>query len=451
MSQLSITAVSIYMTEYLFNQNFLILITAAAALLSLYYFQILRSRMTNARLKSYSIVFLLSVGLLIIEIVVVRYFFTLGNIPSAGYVIAEYFNVVIASLLLIRKKHKHSTFLGLATALMVLVLLLGTVNSFYRYYPTLGSLFGNRYIAVNRRTARISITYGAKALAYVSLEKQLNPELTLKGSIFDVPIPGSHSGFKARNALVYLPAAYDFTANKARFPVLVLLTGVPGSPVDWLRGEHFKQTMDNFAQRHNGITPVVVIADHNSNFSNDTECVDSVRGNVEQYLSVDVPAYIALHFAVSPSPNNWGIGGLSEGGMCAAMLSLRHQDVYRHFLDMSGDPAPYLSSNSQTLSVLFNGSTKSQREHKLDWLLMHTPIAKGMTGQFVIGGDDKPKLINSLHSSYVLAVKKGMTASFDVIPSEGHNAQAWGRAYEESLPKLSSLLEATTCEADCAK
>ena len=444
-------AVRTYMTDYLFNQNLLIIIAAAATLLGLFYFQIVRSRMTSGRLKSCAKIFLLSVIFLVIEIVVVRHFFTLGNIPSAGYVISEILNVVIASLIFNGKKDKKGFFVGLATALVVLLLLIGITNSFYRYYPTIGSLFGNTYNAFYRRTARISITNGAKAPVYVSLEKQLNPELTLKGTIYDVPIPGSHSGFKARDALVYLPAAYDFSASKARFPVLVLLTGVPGSPVDWLRGEHFKQTMDNFAQRHNGIAPVVVISDHNSNFSNDTECVDSARGNVEQYLSVDVPAYITSHFAVSTSPNNWGIGGLSEGGMCAAMLSLRHQDVYRHFLDMSGDPYPTLSSSSQSLSVLFRGSTKSQHEHNIDWLLVHTPIAKPISGQFVIGGDDKPKLIASLRSSYTLAVKRGITASFDIIPAEGHNARAWGRAYEEALPKLSSLLGATNCEADCSR
>ena len=438
------------MIDYLFNQNLLIATAAAAALLSLLYFQLLSKDVSTGSRTKYIFIVAGSILILCIEISIARHFFTLDNIPTAGYGICLLLNLLLLSFMLCRRMGKKTIVIGLAAIISAGLLLFSTVNIFYRYYPTIASIFGMNQITY-ARNARLTITNGTKPQENTTIEKQLNPEPTLRGTISNVSIPGSRSHFLARDAIVYRPAAYNTSSNKVRFPVLILLTGVPGSPVDWLRGEHFQQTMDDFAGRHDGVTPVVIIADHNSNFANDTECVDSSRGNVETYLTVDVPLYVASHFTVSSSAGNWAIGGLSEGGMCAAMLSLRHQSVYRHFLDMSGDPYPSLSPASQTLPILFNGSRQLQREHSIDWLLMNKPIAIDMTGQFLIGGNDNPALITKMRTTYSLAVKKGVSASFSIIPSESHNAQAWERGFREALPKLSAILGATNCESDCTK
>ncbi len=437
------------MNDYLFNQNVLVLSSIITTVLSLLYFQSLYThKQTWSRKKSYLVIGT-SVTLLAGEIGLLVTMNSQGNIPAATYYLLFFFDLLLAFNIYFWHAKKTVIIKGVVASLSALLLLLVTVNNFYQYYPTLASIYNNSHSLYSTKSVTVSSSNIHQVQVATTIEKQLYPEPTFKGAIYTVPIPGTTSGFKARDAIVYLPAAYNDQNIHSKFPVLVLLTGVPGSPTDWLHGEDFQQTMDEFAGRHQGITPVVIIADHNSNFANDTECVNSSRGNVETYLTIDLPSYVKSNFKVSVSPNNWAIGGLSEGGMCAAMLTLRHQTVYHHFLDMSGDPLPFLSPLSQTLPTLFNGSRAAQREHDIDWLLQNKPVSSGVTGQFLIGGDDSPSLINKMRKTYNLATKTGMPVSFKIIPNGGHNAKTWGRGFKASLPNLSYILGATNCESDC--
>ncbi len=440
------------MGDYLFNQNLLLVLSSITTVLSLLYFNSLY-RYNYIRIRHQKKLFWAigtSIALLAGEIGLLITANSQGNIPAATYYLLFCFDVLLVGTIYFRRAKKWVVIQGMAATFSTALLLLVMVNSFYQYYPTIASIYSNTHSLYSTKNVLISSSNIHKAQVATTIEEQLYPKQTYKGNLYTVQIPGTTSGFKARDAIVYLPATYTSKAAHANFPVIVLLTGVPGSPSDWLHGEHFLQTMDDFAGRHKGITPVVILADHNSNFANDTECVDSSHGNVETYLTVDLPSYIKSNFRVSASPNNWALGGLSEGGMCAAMLTLRHQTVYHHFLDMSGDPLPFLSPSSQTLPILFNGSRKAQREHNIDWLLQNRPVSSGVTGQFLIGGDDSPSLIHNMRKTYSLAVKTGMPVSFKIIPNEGHNAKAWGRGYKLSLPNLSYVLGATNCESDCA-
>jgi len=204
--------------------------------------------------------------------------------------------------------------------------------------------------------------------------------------------------------------------------------------------------MDTFASHHNGITPIVAIVDHSGSFANDTECLNSTHGNAETYITTDVPHYLTANYRVLGSPNNWGIGGFSEGGMCAAMLSLTHQTIFRHFLDMSGYSAPFLDTTSQTLPVLFHDSRQSQKKHDVNWLLQHASISPGMTAQFAIGDSDRKSLVTGMHITYHLAIKRHITSSLETMPDQGHNFGFWSRAYTEALPQLSYYLGATSAQ-----
>ncbi|HEY5049897.1 MAG TPA: hypothetical protein VII50_03285, partial [Acidothermaceae bacterium] len=56
-----------------------------------------------------------------------------------------------------------------------------------------------------------------------------------RGAVVTLNISDVGVGFDARRALVYLPPQY-FSNPDERFPVVYLLHGSPGMPVDWLRG-----------------------------------------------------------------------------------------------------------------------------------------------------------------------------------------------------------------------
>ena len=65
---------------------------------------------------------------------------------------------------------------------------------------------------------------------------------------------------------------------------------------------------------------MLVFPDSSGTFSNDTECVNGVRGNAADHLTKDVVPYIISNFGVSRDPANWGIVGWSAGGTCALTL-----------------------------------------------------------------------------------------------------------------------------------
>lgn len=433
------------MSDYLLNQNLLIVLSSLTTLLVIIFIGLLPRERFREKL---SLAAGLGFILIAIEIALVAAPFSLSNVPAAGFYITGIFDFLVAIMIIYRRSGRRPLTVGGLALLSVLVLLGAVVNNYYQYYPSLASIFGGKHPLYHAQS--VTLTTAAKGFnGPTSLEGLLSTRGSNKGLVYDLSIPGTVSGFKARNAVVYLPPAYKTTGPA--FPVLVLLTGTPGSPSDWLHGEQMQPTMDNFAARHGGVAPVVVVADHTGSFTNDTECVDSSRGNVETYLTVDVPTAIKNNFHVAGAAANWGIGGFSEGGMCAAMLTLRHQNTYHHFLDMSGDTGPILGPSAETARLLFSGSRTTLQEHNIDWLLNHAPLDPNITGQFVIGGDDNKRLVAGLRQTYELAVKKGVTASFVIVPGTGHNFKAWSRGFNDTIPRLSYYVGATNCETTCLK
>jgi hypothetical protein len=144
----------------------------------------------------------------------------------------------------------------------------------------------------------------------VSSRWQSPAGLPVRGKVTSAPIPGPTSGFTARNAEIYLPPAY-FADPRPRLPVLVLLAGQPGRPQDWLGAGKLARIMDRFAAHHDGLAPVVVVADDTgSRFANPL-CLDSRRGNADTYLARDVPTWIRTHLDVDADSQAWALAGVS--------------------------------------------------------------------------------------------------------------------------------------------
>lgn len=393
---------------------------------------------------------LVGMGASALSWLLIKQAFPADSVPTSPLYIAFILYSLICLLLITLRKGLKSFSLGIASIVALILLQAVSINRAYHYFPTVSSIFtDSRSLLASNGT---TVTRSANSISNrpTSLEQQLSPNPRIPGVISSVNIPGKTSSFKARNAIVYLPAAYTRADDPGlHFPVLILLNGTPGSPEDWLRSGNLAQTLDSFAARHEGVTPIIVIPDHSGTFTNDTECVDSKRGNSEQYLSVDVPSFIRQTYNVSPLPGNWGIGGLSEGGMCAAMLTLRHQDTYRHFLDMSGESAPNIKDQQSTIRELFKNSKRSYEEHNVDWLLQNVPVNSHITGRFVIGGSESKLLLAQMRNTYLLAKNKGLTVTIETIPNGAHSYSVWSQGLKDAFPSISYLLGATKCEASC--
>jgi hypothetical protein len=205
---------------------------------------------------------------------------------------------------------------SIVSVALTVVMAATLINAHYQYYPTVGSLIGV--------DAQHQVT--AKQLAAERARWLGSGDVPTHGFTIEVPIPGATSGFKARPAFVWLPPIW-VADDKIKLPVIELLAGSPENPSDWTRAGFADQTAREFAEAHGGRAPIIVMPDLNGSVTADTECVNSQRhGQAETYLTVDVPKFMRENF--SANQDRLAVAGLSEGGMCAAMLALRHPDIY---------------------------------------------------------------------------------------------------------------------------
>lgn len=251
-----------------------------------------------------------------------------------------------------------------------------------------------------------------------------------------ISLLGVTSGFAARPAAVYLPpTAARASGGGAALPVLELLHGTNGGPLDWLRRGHAQAILDAFAAAHAGRAPIVVMPDINGAKHVDSECVRAVQpGDVEQYLAVDVVRGIRARFAAA-APSRWAVAGISEGGTCAAMLALRHPSQFRLFGDMSGlahltvgtkdDPA-------RTIAKLFDGSRADYLGHDPLWLLSRHRYPE-LSAWFICGTRDD--IVCADQAKVVVAAR---AAGIETVTSEvlghRHGWPLWTSALARFLP-----------------
>ena len=321
------------------------------------------------------------------------------------------------------------TFSFIALAFCVLAAFT-VINQNYEYYPTLNRLLG-------KDAANLT---DLPALRTIRDQVRATHRLPDHGETVTVTIPPTESHFQTGPAFVYLPPAW-FANPEPELPVIELIAGIPGEPSDWTRAGYADTTSTTFAEAHHGVAPILVIPDNNGN-SQDTECSNSSQGNAETYLVKDVPAYLQRNFNAAIGPHSMAVAGLSDGGTCAVMLSLRNPKVFSTFASYSGYSSPtYLNDDEQqTITTLYGGSTAVYEAHNPVHLLSGARYV-GMGGWFTAGQQDPQPLANTQQLAR-LARPTGMQVCLTTPPG-GHDFQFWSDAFRDSLPWLSWRLGLT--------
>ncbi|GGM20974.1 alpha/beta hydrolase [Dactylosporangium sucinum] len=253
-----------------------------------------------------------------------------------------------------------------------------------------------------------------------------------KGVIVSLDAPATRSHFRHRPGVVFLPPAY-FGPGRATLPVLIMLVGSPGTPINWLRSGHGQSTDDAYAAAHDGRAPVLVVVDQNGSATGDTECIDGPQGNAETYLTADVPAFITGTLRIRHNPSSWGIVGFSEGGTCALDLVLGHPDIYRHVVDFGGDARPNLGNPAHTLSTLFGGNLAAEQAHDPARLLS-TRRYPGVTLWFGAGADDARDI--AVGEQLAAAAIRDGIVTHRFVDTGGHNWQFASAGFARVLPQL---------------
>jgi enterochelin esterase-like enzyme len=326
------------------------------------------------------------------------------------------------------------------------------INNYYRFYPTVGAVFNkNSAIPLSDSQKEVLVQFSPQDFANTLNKQSVEGSLTslasqpTNGKVYSLNIPGTVSHFKARTAYVYVPAIYS-NPSQIDLPVIVLMPGFPGLPSNWL-DSGLATTMNDFASHHDGITPIVFMVDNTGSLTNDTECVNSPRGNVETYLTVDVPNYIKAHFNVQADPSHWAIGGLSLGGTCSIMLALRHPNVYHYFIDLGGELGPEVGSQQKTIDELFGGSYGNWEEHQPSYLLA-TRTYKNMGGFFGVGKQDELNVTQAAAQLSSETQKAGIETIYETINGQ-HTFNVWQETFKLALPWVSNRIGATECASSC--
>lgn len=317
-----------------------------------------------------------------------------------------------------------------ATAVVVLVAA-AQANAYYGEYPTVGSLLGRQPtvqalpLPAPQHDASSRFVESAVAPGW-----QAPAGLPANGTLISANIPGTLSGFTGRDAVVYLPPAYS-AANRPVLPVLVLVSGQPGSPQSWLRSTNLIYDLDDYASHHGGLAPLVVIPDPNGSDQANTMCLNSTIAQADTYMSKDVPNWINANLDADTNPAHWAIGGFSYGATCSLQLVTRHPAQFRTFMAISPEREPALAAErSVTVDRAFNGDA-----HEFNAMLPLTLMAEHrfpeIHGWFAAGSSDATYSA-SVRVLKAAAKKAGMGTQSASFPG-GHS---WAVANEALTPGL---------------
>ncbi|HSN36912.1 MAG TPA: alpha/beta hydrolase-fold protein [Arthrobacter sp.] len=324
-----------------------------------------------------------------------------------------------------------------STAALLGVVLLSAVqiNGYFGLNHTVSDLTGTAVARIQPLEDGLKRTPGARA--GVSLSGwQPPPGLPGAGVLRRAGIPGTSSGFDSREAYIYLPPAYLATPRPA-LPVLVLFSGQPGAPADWLTGGALRSRMDQFAAAHHGVSPVVVVVDPNGSPSGNTLCMDSTIARADTFLAVDVPAWITRTLDVDPDGQRWAAGGFSFGATCAMQMVTRHPDTYGSALAFSSEQEPALAKEREkTVGAAFGGDTGAF-DRQTPLRLMAERRFEGH-GIYFAAGERDPEFIANLEVLSGAARAAGFTVEARLVPGAGHSWETGSRGLPDGLNFLAA-------------
>jgi len=162
------------------------------------------------------------------------------------------------------------------------------------------------------------------------------PSGVARGTVHDMHL-WSPALDEERAAMVYLPPGYDAAAARGvRFPVLYLLHGHPGRPVDIFRAGSLAPFANVLIAEHR-IRPMIIVAPWGRAHqrSESDEWANGRYGDYEGFL-LDVVRATDRRYATVASRAGRVIGGLSEGAYGAANIALRHLGLFKGFQSWSG-------------------------------------------------------------------------------------------------------------------
>lgn len=265
---------------------------------------------------------------------------------------------------------------GAGVVVVALATVLG-VNAYLGIDRTLGSLLNVQpYPAI----ALPAVDPGAEPVDAASWQAPAG--LDAHGRVGSAEIPAS--GFDPRPAGIYLPPA-ALVEDPPALPLMVFMFGYPGVPDPTIVAE----VMDDHAAAHDGLAPIVIVADQIGAGGANPVCADSPLGDARTYIVETVPAWARAHLNISADPADWVIAGYSAGGACATQFAAAHPDVFGNLLSASGELYPGYQDDDQVIAQVYGGDAAAFDASKPAAIFERRAGEYGdMVAVFTYGADD---------------------------------------------------------------
>lgn len=326
---------------------------------------------------------------------------------------------LVAAILLLRSAPRLGAHRGRSAGVLVLALAIAAyVNAYFAYLPKVGDIAGPRPWPVA----------GARAVWQPTAAAAQEVSYRSRGAVVSVPLPGPVSRTPTRDALVYLPPQY-FTEPGRHFPVLYLLHGSPGIPLDWFRGG--EAAVAGLASATAGSPAILVAPRMSTGWLADSECVDGPRLQAESYLVDDVVPDVDRLLRTMPAAAARGVAGNSAGGYCALAVGLRHPAQFSRVAALSPLTAPTYSYG--TLGDLFGHPVDLPAvidRHTPGWLLQHRLASRSVQLRIDVG--DADPLRRDAKALATLDRSVGGRPQLVVRPG-GHTFRVWRPALRDAV------------------
>lgn len=301
------------------------------------------------------------------------------------------------------------------------------VNRYYDYYQTWGGM-------INDLTSQGAGNLPKYAAGGKGTNKQFDKNIgrvtsqaedAQVGYLFQTSVTGAHSHL-TRDVYVYLPPQYFQPAYRAyRFPVIELIHGEPGVPQDWITVVGVTRTFGHLLADKLAQPAVLVMPDANGGARISLQCLNQAGGPQDlTYLAVDLPAQVARMLRVSRPGPAWAVAGYSEGGFCAANMTLRYPHRYGFAGVLSGYFTPLdnqLAGTGRPVSP-FGGDDRLRDENTpLDELPAAAVVPRFWLGA---GAADSQDVLGAERFWHELRPRQP-DAPLTLTPGGGHTMTTW--------------------------
>ncbi len=238
------------------------------------------------------------------------------------------------------------------------------------------------YLSANAKPAKHEAAVLVTNSTTVKVNKTAAPERSQSAASLNYRIESYHSNAMKgeRTYGVILPPGYK-QHPKQRYPVIFLLHGGHGGPMDWLQPQkgNAPSTLQTLYRTGKLAPSIVITPDGNdqrgSNSHWDPDYFDGPNGKVATAIGDELVKVVQSRYRTLPAPTAWAIGGLSSGAWGALNIGLHYPNhfgtLFSHsgyFVDKSGpqnSPMELVKALSQhdrkRISIYIDSGTADKR------------------------------------------------------------------------------------------